>query len=284
MATLHASMSVPRDRKNQIAYHYDVGNDFFQMFLDNKSMSYSAGHYQTGSEDLESAQLEKLKLIGEWLNLPAGANVLDLGSGWGGFASYAAKELRWNVTGFTLSKAQLKYSRKLIKNNHLDKLVSFEYRDMLGGLPKTNFDAIVMIESIEHVGKERLGTLFRQQLEALKPGGSLYIQVTGQYKLRSADRWTLKYVFPGGYLPSIGELLTGAGEAGFTVEEFSDDTSDYLRTITEWIKNLESQRDEIESKHGKPFYRLWELWMHGTKVGFEVRYISLFRLHLRKPK
>lgn len=283
-ATFIASISVPRDRKDQIAFHYDLGNDFFQMLLDNKTMSYSAGSHKAGSKDLESAQQEKLELICDWLGLPAGASVLDLGSGWGGFASHAAKKLHWKITGYTLSKAQLKYCRQLVKKNHLDRFVSFEYRDMTESSPAKQFDAIVMIESIEHVGKERLAAFFRQQFQVLKPGGSFYIQATGRYKIRSVDRWTLKYVFPGGYLPSIGELFAAAGEAGFIVERFSDDTPDYIHTMTEWIKNLESRRDDIEKKFGKPFYRLWELWMHGAKVAFEVKSMSLFRIHLRRPK
>jgi cyclopropane-fatty-acyl-phospholipid synthase len=284
MATLLAMWSTPSNRKDQIAYHYDLGNDFFQMLLDNKTMSYSAGRYEAGSESLESAQQKKIELVCRWLDLPAGASVLDLGFGWGGFATHAAKNLHWNITGYTLSKAQLEYCQKLIEKNHLEKSISLEYRDMLEDLPTTQFDAIVMLESIEHVGQQRLVPFISQLKEVLKPGGSLYIQATGRYKPHPVDKWTLKYVFPGGYLPAKGELLAAATQAGLVVEEFQDDTPDYIRTMTEWIKNLESHRADIEAKFDKSFYRLWELWMHGAKVAFEVNSMSLFRIRLRRPK
>jgi len=283
-ATFLSSRSVPRDRKDQIAYHYDIGNDFFQMILDHKTMSYSAGRYETGSEELASAQQKKLALVCKWLNLPSGASVLDLGSGWGGFAQYAAKNLHWNITGYTLSNVQLTYCQQLIKTNKLEELVSFEYRDMLEDLPTTQFDGIAMIESIEHVGQKRLPHFFNQIRQVLKPGGSMAIQLTGRYKPHPMDQWTLKYVFPGGYLPGKEELLTAVTQAGFIVEEFRDDTPDYLRTMTKWIKNLESHRGDIEHKFDQSFYRLWELWMHGARVAFDINSMSLFRLHLKHPK
>lgn len=283
LATLLAVWSTPRNRKDQIAYHYDLGNDFFQMLLDHKTMSYSAGRYESGLEDLESAEQKKIELVCRWLDLPAGASVLDLGFGWGGFAVHAAKNLHWNITGYTLSNAQLEYCRKLVEENHLEKFIALEYRDMLEDLPSTQCDAIVMIESIEHVGQQRLAPFLHKLHGVLKPGGSLYIQATGRYTPHPVDKWTLKYVFPGGYLPAKGELVAAATRAGLVVEEFQDDTPDYIRTMTEWIKNLESHRADIEKKFNQPFYRLWELWMHGAKVAFEVNSMNLFRIRLRRP-
>lgn len=284
LATFLARRNTSRRRKEDIAYHYDLGNDFFRMILDNETMSYSAGRYENGTEDLATAQKRKLEFVCEWLKLPAHASVLDLGSGWGGFAAHAAKNLHWNITGYSLSNAQLEYCRELIKTNHLEQYASFEYRDMVADLPATEFDGIVMIESIEHVGKSQLAPFIARVKQSLKPGGSLYIQTTGLYRPHAMDRWTLKYVFPGGYLPVKGELLEAVNEAGFIVEEFRDDTPDYLRTMTEWIRNLESHRAEIETTYGQPFYRLWELWMHGAKVNFEIGAMNLFRLHVRRPQ
>jgi len=284
LAALVARWNTPRSRKEQIAYHYDLGNDFFQMFLDQPTMSYSSAHYEDGSENLAMAQEKKLAMVCRWLHLPAGASILDLGSGWGGFALYAAKKMHSNITGYTLSNAQLEYCQELTKANHMEKSLHFEYRDMLDNLPAAQFDAIVMLESIEHVGQKRLPVFFDQLYAALKPGGVMYLQLTGRYKPRSVDRWTLKYVFPGGYLPAKGELLDAATRAGFTVEEFRDDTTDYVRTMSEWIKNLESHREDVERKFGPSFYRLWELWMHGAKVAFELNSMNLFRVLLRRPQ
>ena len=283
-ATFLANRSVPRNRKDQIAYHYDLGNDFFQMILDRETMSYSAGRFEDGSEDLVTAQQKKLMLIRRWLDLPVGASVLDLGFGWGGFAEFAAKNMQWHITGYTLSNAQLEYSRQLMASSGLNEFVTFEYRDFLESLPAKKFDGIVMIESIEHVGRERLLGFFKRLHEVLKPGGPLVLQLTGRYRPRAVDRWTLKYVFPGGYLPAKDELLEAANQAGFILEEFCDDTPDYIRTMTEWIHGLEGNRGDIERKYGQSFYRLWELWTHGARVAFEIGSMNLFRIRLRRPR
>lgn len=278
LAAFISRLRVPYDRKKQIAYHYDLGTDFFRLILDPETMSYSAGRFETGNETLPEAQLKKLKLVGEWLRVSEGSSVLDLGFGWGGFARYAAEQLKLNVTGYTLSNAQLEYSRKLVEEAGLEERVSFQYRDMVNNFPSTPHDAIVMLESIEHVGKKRLPAFFRRLGKALKPNGTLYIQTTGRYVPHRVDGWTLKYVFPGGYLPAKDELIAAAIAAGFRLEEFRDDTPDYIRTMAEWITNLERNRAIIEEKFGPSFYRLWELWMHGAKVAFEVDAMSLFRM------
>ena len=279
-----ASYKIPKDRRNQIAYHYDLGNDFFKMILDHKTMSYSAGLYIKISESLGNAQRNKLDFICKWLNLPKEAFVLDLGSGWGGFALHAAKKHKWHVTGFTLSKAQLDYCCELIRSNHLEHLISFEYQDMLINFPKTKFDGIAMIESIEHVSQKKLKPFFSKIKSVLKKEAPFVIQLTGRYIPKRVDRWTLKHVFPGGYLPAKEELLEAAGEAGFLIEEFRDDTEDYIRTMTEWIRNLEDHQSDIEKLFDKRFYRLWYLWMHGEKVNFELGEMSLFRIKLRNLK
>jgi len=187
-AALVSKMSIVSNRKDQISHHYDLGNDFFKLFLDPETMSYSAGRYETGLESLGQAQQKKLKLVCSWLDLPRGAHVLDLGSGWGGFANYASQNHHWNVTGYTLSKAQLTYCRKLIKEPHLNRLVSFKFKDMITEIAPTQYDAIVMIESLEHVSKDRLYDHFKHLYKGLKPGGSVYIQVSGQYKRHSTDK------------------------------------------------------------------------------------------------
>ena len=281
LATFLARRNTSHQRKEDIGYHYNLGNDFFRMILDNETMSYSAGRYENGLEDAATAQKKKLELICKSLGLPAKASVLDLGSGWGGFAEYAATNFYWHITGYSLSNAQLSYCRQRISARQLEEQISYEDRDMIADLPAAEFDGIVMVESIEHVGKSQLAPFIARVKQSLKPGGSFYIQTTGRYQPRPVDRWTLKYVFPGGYLPAKGELLEAASAAGFLVEEFRDDTPDYLRTMAEWISNLESHRTEIEGVYGEPLYRVWELWMHGAKVAFDVGSMSLFRIHLR---
>lgn len=284
LAKFLASHRIAKDRRNQIAYHYDLGNEFFSMILDDKTMSYSAGLYKSTSESLANAQKNKIDFICKWLNLPKNASVLDLGSGWGNFALYAAKSYKWYVTGYTLSNAQLNYCHRLSKANHLENLISFEYHDILENFPSTQFDGIVMIESIEHLGQKNLIPFFRKIKSILKKGAPLILQLTGRYIPKRVDRWTLKYVFPGGYLPAKGEIFNAAKDAGLLIEKFRDDTPDYIRTMVRWIKNLEDNRSNIEKMFDKRFYRLWYLWMHGAKVNFELGEMSLFRIKLRNKK
>ena len=278
-----AKRSKLTNTKDQIAYHYDIGNEFFDKFLDKQTSSYSCAMYKSPKQKLGDAQLEKIQFICSLLELPPGSTVLDLGSGWGGFAKYAAQNHKWNIEGYTLSKKQLEYSNELIKSSRLKKRIKFKYKDMLTELPKKQYDSVVMIESIEHVGKENLANYFNDLFKLIKPGGSLFIQVTGQYKPRRVDRLITKYVFPGGYLPSLEELVKLPVKAGFLLNELHDDTTDYIRTIKTWIESIESNKLFIEENYGDSFYRLWELWTHGAKVSFEVGYMSLFRMHLKKP-
>ena len=283
IASFLATRQIPRNRTEQIAYHYDLGNNFFKLLLDQETMSYSAGKYNNKLETLATAQQNKLNLVCQWLNLPPKAEILDLGSGWGGFAFQATKSYDWNVTGLSLSKAQLKYCEHLIKQNHSQKQIKIINADMISTHPTTEFDGVVMIESIEHVGKKLLPSFLENVKKHLKPGRPLFIQTTGRYHPKNFDRWTQKYVFPGGYLPSKNELINAANYAGLTIEQFEDDTEDYINTMSAWIKNLKAHRGEIEKEFGQPLYRLWELWMHGAKVNFEIGSMSLFRILLRKP-
>lgn len=282
VATFLAQRTIPQDRQTQIAQHYDLGNDFFQLFLDANTMSYSSARYETGHETLDDAQEKKLHLLSSWIDLPKGAAVLDLGSGWGGFAKYASSRFGWHVTGFTLSKAQLGYCKKNIEDSK-DSHTSFLYRDMTQ-LPAKKYTAVVVLESIEHVGQEHLTQFVQSVARVLKPGGSLIIQTTGRYQPKRVDRWTLKYIFPGGYLPTKDELISAGHNAGLNLERFRDNTDDYIHTITEWITNFEKNRKVIEKMHGESFYRMWELYLHGAKVNFEIGDMSLFRFHFRKPK
>lgn len=283
IAVFLASRNIPHTREKQIAQHYDLGNSFFEMILDKETMLYSAGLYKDGLESLSIAQKNKINLICQWLDLPSGSNVLDLGSGWGGFAKYAVENFNWKIKGYTLSNAQLDYCQKIINENHLADLLSFEYKDIIKSFPKFKFDGVVMIESIEHVGQKNIPQFFNKINKILKPESSFIIQSTIRKKIHSVDRWTLKYIFPGGYLPSKEELLDSANEAGFTVEEVIDDNKDYIYTITEWIKNMETNREKIENMFDKKFYRMWNLWLHGTKVSFEMGSIGLIRLKLKSP-
>jgi cyclopropane-fatty-acyl-phospholipid synthase len=283
VAAIISSSKIPKKADQQIAQHYDFGNDFFRTFLDKDTLSYSCGLYYSGRESLSRAQKQKLEYVCEQLQLPPGARVLDLGCGWGGFASYAAAKYKWHITSVTLSKEQEKYCKELFATKSLDTTVSLKYGDMLKEIPGGPYDAIVMIESIEHVGRTRLKDFMGNLYSKLAPGGVVYIQTSGRYKPKRLDRWTLKYVFPGGHLPSQQELVDYASSAGFELKQFIDDRQDYIRTIDGWIRNFESREDMIIAMFDQQTYRLWKLWLHGAKIGFEMGTMGLFRIRLQRP-
>jgi cyclopropane-fatty-acyl-phospholipid synthase len=282
IAVFLARRHVKHSRQDQIAHHYDIGNDFFEMFLDTETMSYSCGMYATLADSLAVAQQQKLEHVCHLLDLLPYSRVLDLGSGWGGFATYAAKKFQWNVKGYTLSNEQLIYARKMAEDANLSELVSFEYKDIVEAIPKSQYDGAVMIEAIEHVGKKNISEFIKKVATVLVPGAPFVVQATIRKKLHSADKWTLKYIFPGGYLPSKEEIIEAALEGGFSIERIEENNQDYVCTVSDWIKNLESNRYKIENKYGKEFYRMWELWLHGTRVGFEMGSIGQLRVHLKK--
>jgi cyclopropane-fatty-acyl-phospholipid synthase len=283
LAKFIANLSVPRSTRKQIAYHYDLGNDFFKLFLDHATLSYSAGHYASEHDSLDQAQINKLKLVCEWMNLPKHASVLDLGSGWGSFAEYAATNHYWYIHGLTLSQQQVAYAQKQIKMKSLISKINYEYQDFCRQLPAQKYDGMVMIEAIEHVGQANINGFIKQVSRHLKPGAPFYIQFTGRYEPKLVDPWTLKYVFPGGHLPAKAEFLEAVHTAGLTVEKFEDHTKDYSRTILTWVESLENHQSEIEDMFDASFFRLWKLWMRGAHVNFEIGAMNLFRTLLRKP-
>jgi cyclopropane-fatty-acyl-phospholipid synthase len=282
LAKLWAELTKPKKRDGQISYHYDLGNDFFSLFLDKETMSYSAAHFESEKETLGKAQENKLNLICEWMNLPKGSRILDLGSGWGGFATRAAKEYGWYIDGNTLSQKQLDYCNELISKNDLNNQVHIKYEDFTAINEVKKYDGAVMIEAIEHVGKDNLDFFLKNIERRLEDGAPFYLQFTGRYKPKLVDPWTLKYVFPDGHLPAKQEFLDAVEESDLVVEKFEDNTEDYKKTMSTWIDSIEFHQSDIEKLFDKKFFRLWKLWTHGAYVNFEIGDMNLFRVLLRK--
>jgi cyclopropane-fatty-acyl-phospholipid synthase len=282
LAKFWAELTKPKNRNGQIAYHYDLGTDFFSLFLDKKTMSYSAAHFESEKDTLGQAQENKLKLICDWMDLPKDSQVLDLGSGWGGFAVHSAKKHGWHVSGNTLSQKQLDYCTELIKEDKLGDLIKIKYEDFTKIEGSIKYDGAVMIEALEHVGKEKLGSFLKDIRGRLNDDAPFYLQFTGRYKPKLVDPWTLKYVFPGGHLPAKQEFLDAVEESGFALEKFEDHTDDYKKTMSTWIDSIEAHQSDIEKMFDEKFFRLWKLWTHGARVSFEIGDMSLFRVLLRK--
>lgn len=282
LTKLWAELTKPKKREGQISYHYDLGNNYFSLFLDKETMSYSAARFESEKDTLGVAQQNKLNLVCDWMKLPKNSRILDLGSGWGGFAIHAAKNHGWHIDCKTLSKKQLDYCKELISTNNLNDQIDVTYEDFTAIKESEKYNGAVMIEAIEHVGKDNLDAFLKNISGRLKDGAPFYLQFTGRYKPKLVDPWTLKYVFPGGHLPSKQEFLDAVEESGLVVEKFEDYTEDYKRTMSSWINSIESHQHDIEKMFDQRFFRLWKLWTHGAYVNFEIGDMNLFRFLLRK--
>ncbi len=264
-------------RKN-ISAHYDLGNDFFQTFLD-KTLLYSCGIFKTKNDTLTKAQLNKIYTIIDQADIGPKDHVLEIGSGWGGFAVEAVKKTGCRVTTITLSKKQFDYVTDLIKREKLDKKITVllkDYRHMEG-----SFDKIVSIEMLEAVGHENFGHFFSALERLLKPSGFAVVQVITtpdhHYKdyLRRID-WIQKHIFPGGILPSVTALSAAMEKnSKFHIEHLMNIGPHYALTLREWRIKFIAARDKLlEMGYDLEFQRKWLYYFYVCEAGFESRIIN----------
>ena len=271
--------------KRNIEAHYDLGNAFYERWLD-PSMTYSSARFEGGEADLSIAQENKYRRLAEMIDLRPGERVLEIGSGWGGFAEYAAKNIGANIVGITLSPAQYDYARERIFKAGLNDRVEFrlqDYRDV-----PDKFDKVASIEMFEAVGKQYWQTYFDKVRDVLNPGGIAGFQI-----ITIADRFFTnyesstdfiqRYVFPGGMLPSPSLLNSHIEQAGLTTRAVAAFGQDYAQTLNEWRHRFELAWDEVRPLgFDERFRKLWRFYLSYCEAGFragttDVRQISLSR-------
>ena len=253
--------------------HYDLGNDFYKLWLD-PSMSYSSALFADDTaRSMESAQEAKYRRILHKLKAQPGQRVLDIGCGWGGFAEIAAREFGLHVVGITLSPAQLDYARQRMSRAGLEGLVSLElcdYRDLSG----EKFDHIVSIEMFEAVGERWWPGYFKTLKRMLAPDGRAVVQsITIKDELfpryRRGTDFIQQHVFPGGMLPSPSVFSSQAAKAGLSVREAFAFGPDYSRTLADWSSNFEQHWPTIEAQgFDTRFHRLWQFYLGYCQAGF----------------
>ncbi|RAU17638.1 SAM-dependent methyltransferase [Nitrincola tibetensis] len=264
-------------RKN-IAYHYDLGNDFYQLWLD-ESMTYSAALFAHENQSLHEAQLNKYRRIAEMLDLKPGQQLLEVGCGWGGFAVFAAHEFGVKVHGITLSQEQLAFARARIETAKLDHLCSFsltDYRDV-----DAQYDHIVSIEMFEAVGEEHWDTYFTQLKNCLRPGGKAILQIISidearfeEYR-RNPD-FIQRYIFPGGMLPSPERLTLAAAQQGFDITDEVLFGLDYATTLARWRHRFIEQWPRIQAQgFDDRFRRMWLYYLAYCEGGFRYKTIDV---------
>lgn len=275
-----------RDRM-AVRHHYDVGNEFFALWLD-KRMVYSCAYFRTGTEDLDTAQEDKLELICRKLRLRPGERLLDIGCGWGGLIMYAAERFGADATGVTLSEPQARWAQQHIIAAGLQNRCRAEvcdYREVTGG----PFDKIVSVGMFEHVGRTRLPEYFAKALTLLRPGGLFLNHGIAERPERPVWRRLVRrrsyvnaHVFPDGELVPVGETLAAAEAAGFEVRDVEGLREHYMRTLRLWRERLEARAAEAIAL-GEGHYRSWRLFTAAFAYGFATGRTGVFQALLARP-
>ena len=264
--------------KRNIAAHYDLGNAFYKEWLD-PTMTYSSALYQTGANDLQSAQIAKYRALAEATGIGPNDHVLEIGCGWGGFAEFAASEIGCKVTGLTISREQLAYAEERIQKAGLSDRATFkfqDYRDETGV-----YDRIISIEMLEAVGEKFWATYFGKLRDCLREGGRAGIQAitiaSAVYPMyRSQPDFIQRYVFPGGMLPTNEHLRTYGDEAGLSIVGNRAFAADYARTLAEWRERFWARWETIRPLgFDERFKRLWEFYLFYCEAGFRAENINV---------
>lgn len=264
-------------RKN-ISAHYDLGNRFYAQWLD-PSMTYSSALYQTGANDLESAQAAKYRALAKDIGLKKSDHVLEIGCGWGGFAEFAAREIGCRVTGLTISQEQFNYARERIEKAGFSDRVEIklqDYRDERGA-----YDKIASIEMFEAVGEKHWAEFFGKVKQCLKPGGTAGLQIiTINEKAYPAYRanpdFIQRYIFPGGMLPTPAILKALGADQGLAYVKERIFPQDYARTLAEWRERFWASWEKIAPMgFDNRFKKLWEFYFHYCEAGFRAEYIDV---------
>ncbi|MHB0851482.1 C17 cyclopropane fatty acid synthase CfaB [Stutzerimonas nitrititolerans] len=271
-----------------ISYHYDLSNDFYQLWLD-RDMVYSCGYFETGTEDLDQAQQAKLRHLCRKLRLKPGERLLDVGCGWGGLARFAAREFGVEVFGITLSREQLKLGRERVAAEGLEGQVQLElmdYRD----LPRDGqFDKVVSVGMFEHVGQANLPLYCRQLSEVVRPGGLVMNHgitsrhIDGRPVGHGAGEFIGRYVFPHGELPHLVKIGACISESGLEIVDVESLRLHYARTLDFWSRRLEANLDEARRLVPERALRIWRVYLAGCAYGFRHNWINLHQILATKP-
>jgi cyclopropane-fatty-acyl-phospholipid synthase len=266
--------------KRNVHHHYDIDDRIYSLFLDS-DRQYSCAYFEFGDQDLEQAQLAKKRHIAAKLIVPTGASVLDIGCGWGGLALYLASVCGSEVTGLTLSPEQLKVAKQRTLEKGLAQRAHFrlqDYRALSG-----TFDRIVSVGMFEHVGLSNYDTFFKVVSRSLKPDGIALLHSIGRMDGQSATNpWIAKYIFPGGHLPSLGEILPAVAKSGLIVTDVEVLRLHYADTLAAWRNRFLSRRAEAASVLGERFCRMWEFYLAGSEAGFRYGGLAVFQIQLAK--
>ncbi|ROR97910.1 cyclopropane-fatty-acyl-phospholipid synthase [Sinobacterium caligoides] len=264
--------------KQDVPFHYDLGNDLFELMLDDR-MAYTCAYWKDAS-NLNEAQEAKLDLICRKLNLQPGMRLLDIGCGWSSFMNYAAEKYGVICDGLTLSVEQQQLGQKMANDNNLPvNVILQDYREFK---PEQAYDRVVSIGMIEHVGPSNYDDFFKCASSFLVDNGVFLLHTIGSpHSQHSVDPWINKYIFPNGVVPSMARLGSSI-EGLLNIEDIHNFGPDYDKTLVAWEANFEKNWDKISSQYSEKFYRMWRFYLLSCAGAFRSRDLSLWQIALTK--
>jgi len=275
-----AQLNLPSRARKNVAHHYDLDRRLYSLFLD-ADRQYSCAYFETPDQSLDDAQLAKKRHIAAKLLVRPDARVLDIGSGWGGMGLYLAEISGAQVTGVTLSEEQFAISRERAEEKILAGRIAFrlqDYRDVA-----ERFDRIVSVGMFEHVGVGFYDVFFKKCAEVLDQNGVMLLHSIGRSEGPGiTNPWINKYIFPGGYIPALSEVLPAVERAGFLVTDIEILRLHYAETLKHWRERFLAHREDVEKTYDARFVRMWEFYLAASEMTFREQGMMVFQLQLTK--
>ncbi|WP_050608428.1 class I SAM-dependent methyltransferase [Clostridium niameyense] len=271
-----------KKQKEDISYHYDLGNDFYSLWLD-ETMSYSCGYFKNEDDTLYDAEMNKIHYILKKLNLKEDQTLLDIGCGWGYLIIEAAKLYKVKALGITLSKEQYEEVKRKVKNENLEDYVDvrlMDYRDLEKS--KLKFDRIVSVGMLEHVGNSNIPLYFKNIDKVLKDQGIFLLHfITGMFETEG-NRWIKKYIFPGGYIPTIRQVTDVFTDLDFHIVDLESLRLHYMKTLMCWEENFENNLDKVRKMFDEKFIRMWRMYLCSCAASFHYGVVDIHQFLLTK--
>jgi len=279
---LFSNITSMKKQKEEVSYHYDLGNDFYSLWLD-ETMSYSCAYFKNENDSLYEAQMNKIHHLLKKLNLKEGLTLLDIGCGWGSLLIEAAKIYKVKGVGITLSQEQYNKFKERIKEENLEEYLDvrlMDYRELEKS--KMTFDRVVSVGMLEHVGRENYRLFMKNVHTVLKPKGVFVLHyISGLYE-SEGDAWMRKYIFPGGVIPTLREMISISADYKFYTVDIESLRMHYAKTLLKWVENFENNLDTVKDMFDERFIRMWKMYLYSCAACFISGVIDLHQIVFTK--
>lgn len=282
LSKIFSNLTSTKKQKEEVTYHYDIGNDFYKLWLDD-TLSYSCAYFKNENESLGEAQLNKIHHLLKKLNLREGITLLDIGCGWGALLIEAAKLYKIKGLGITLSEEQFKAFKERIEKENLQNYLQvklMDYRELeKSGLL---FDRVVSVGMLEHVGRSNYDLFMKCVSKVLKKEGVFVLHyISGLYE-SEGDAWIKKYIFPGGVIPTLREIISLSADYKFYTVDVESLRMHYYKTLIKWAENFEKNTDKVREMFDEKFVRMWRMYLYSCAACFYTGVIDLHQIVFTK--